>query len=74
MTLYKKPFETIVGKGEMLTTINFSFSHNVLHVVKDRFFFFFLLHLSTTAHFSLEESKIFVVWERVKELKNGFNP
>ena len=38
--LREKHFETIVGKGEIACTRNFSFSHNVFYSIKDRNYHF----------------------------------
>ena len=38
--LGKKPFENIVGKGEIACTSNFSFSHNIFYSIKDRNYHF----------------------------------
>ena len=40
MTLYKKPFENIVWKGEMPVTSIFSFSYNVFYALKSKMQFF----------------------------------
>ena len=38
--LGKKPFENIVGKGEIACTSNFSLSDNVFYSIKDRNYHF----------------------------------
>ena len=38
--LGKKPFENIVGKGEIACTSNFSFSHSVFYSITDRNYHF----------------------------------
>ena len=38
--LVKKPFENIVGKGEIACTSNFSFSRNIFYSIKDRNYHF----------------------------------
>ena len=57
-TLYKKPFENIVGKREMLVIKIFSFSHNVFYPFKNKFQFFSHLFLSSANAFNLDQSKI----------------
>ena len=37
----KKPFENIVGKGEIACRSNFSFSHNVFYSINDRKYNYF---------------------------------
>ena len=58
--LTKTAFENIVGKGEMLMTSIFSFSHNVSYPSKTRFHFlgylYLFCHLQTA--FNLDKSKI----------------
>ena len=36
----KKPFENMVGKGEIACTSNFSFSNNIFYSIKDRTYHF----------------------------------
>ena len=64
MTLGKKPFENIVGKGEIAYTSNFSLSHNIFYFIKDRNYHFVTFNLSSANAFNL-------VWSKILSSGNG---
>ena len=70
MGLGEKPFENIVGKGEIACTINFSFSYNVFYPVKDRNYHLCYIYFVICKCFQFGQSQIFVTWEWVKNLWN----
>ena len=54
----KKAFENIVGKGEILVTSIFNFSHNVFYLFHNKLLFWVALILSSAHAFNLVGSKI----------------
>ena len=66
MTTFDKPFEYIVGKGEIVCTNNFSFSHNVFYSIKGRNYLFWCIQfvVGKCVQFGLVQK--FVMWEWVQ--------
>ena len=62
---FKKPFENIVGKGEIACTSNFSFSHNVFYSIKDINYHFCYIQFVVCKCFQFGLVQNFVMWEWV---------
>ena len=60
MHLGKKPFENIVGKGEIACTGNVSFSHDVFYSIKAEIIIFVPCSLSSANTFNLVLVQILV--------------
>ena len=66
MTLTKKPFEKIEGKGENTGNQHFLLSQNVFYPAKTNFNFSVTFILSSANAFSLDQSKILSFGKMVK--------
>ena len=66
MGLGTKPFENIVGKGEIACTSNFSFSHKFSTLSKTNIIIFVTFNLSSADAFNL-------VWSKILSCGNGLS-
>ena len=64
-----KPFENIVGKGEIACTSNFSFSHNIFYSIKGRNYHFCYNQLQ----FVTSANAFNLVWSEILLCGNGLN-